>query len=367
MSQHTDGNEDTPLLETTENIVKGNDSLRWRSFKKFAAVAVILVFFVGWGVHESRKNNKPRTIEPINLRMYTNNIRFDNKHVDPGEAHWSSRKQLVTSSIDFNTNEGNANIVCLQEVLRNQLQDILYNLNNENTTNKWSYFGVGRTDGVLEGEFAPILFKNSEWEIIENRTLWLSDTPDVPSRGWDAALERIVTIVTLRSKASPEIVLNFFNTHFDHRGVKARRRSAMLIAEKMENYNKYPSFLCGDFNTQPTDEPYQILKSLGFKDSRTLIDDLHSHGHLSTFTGFDKLNEVNTIIDYIWAPYFAQNGNLLPHLAESENNNYYGWNLHETHKIDIRDFSIQHSYYHEMYMSDHRPVVADFTIFKEVN
>ena len=62
-----------------------------------------------------------------------------------------------------------------------------------------------------------------------------------------------------QSRLNPEIKFNIFNTHYDHRGVEARRKSSQLIVDKMKNYNDYPSFLCGDFNTEPNDEPYHIL------------------------------------------------------------------------------------------------------------
>ncbi|ODV65114.1 hypothetical protein HYPBUDRAFT_158675 [Hyphopichia burtonii NRRL Y-1933] len=305
----------------------------------------------------------PNLVDPLNLRIYTNNIRFDNKNRDSHEKPWSKRKQLITSSIAFNTRPGNANVVCLQEVLHNQLEDILFNLNHGNE-GEWTYYGVGRSDGLTRGEYAPILFKDQEWSVIENRTFWLSETPDVPSRGWDAALERIVTMVTLQSRVNPLIKINFFNTHYDHKGIEARRKSSLLIIDRMTNYNDYPSFLCGDFNTQPTDEPYHILKEHGFKDSRTLADSLNSYGHWSTFTGFDKHHEDNTIIDYIWAPYFAKNGNKpVSHELNSDiaDINYYNVNLHQQYNIVIKAFGILHSYF-DFYMSDHRPVVADYIV-----
>lgn len=303
----------------------------------------------------------PELTKPLRVRLYTHNIRYDNRNPDKHERFWSERKKLVTSSIDFNMDTGAANIVCLQEVLHHQLEDILYRLNNEGTRDEWTYFGVGRTDGYTRGEYAPILYRNSDWTLMDNKTFWLLETPRIPSKGWDAALERIVTMVTLRSKLNPLITLNFFNTHFDHRGKAARRHLAQLIANKMENYNNYPSFLCGDFNTQPTDEPYQILKSHGMKDSRFLIDRLHHYGHSGTFTGFNKHNEANSIIDYIWAPYFAENGNNQPSVEALETINYYKWDFHNTHKISLRSFAILQSYF-DYYMSDHRPVSADYDI-----
>lgn len=363
--QMAENNETTPLINDRAPEESPTKPVSKKNRLILGIVAIFgILAITGWTVFRITEK-PPLTNDPLKLRLYTHNIRFDNNYNDPNEEKWSKRRQLVTSSIDYNTNSGFANVVCLQEVLHNQLEDILYNLNKENSIDEWTYFGVGRTDGKIEGEYAPILFKKSEWDIVDNRTTWLSESPEVPSRGWDAALERIVTMVTLQSKVNPFIKLNFFNTHFDHKGKKARRESSRLIVDRMKNYNDYPSFLCGDFNTKPTDEPYHILKLHGFKDSRTLIDKLHSYGHTATFTGFDRAHEDTAIIDYIWGPYFAENGNQSPSILELEDINFYDLDLHESYKIMIEQYAVLHSRFHDIYMSDHRPVSADYIVYKD--
>ncbi|RLV91436.1 hypothetical protein JA1_003897 [Spathaspora sp. JA1] len=292
----------------------------------------------------------------VAVRIYTNNIRYDNRNrPDEFEQPWKKRRVQSINSMDFHSSS-QANVVCLQEVLHHQLIDILTSL-NKHKDEKWSYYGVGRQDGVTKGEYAPILFKSKEWRILENSTYWLSETPWKPSRGWDAALERIVTMVTLESLHNPLVKINVLNTHYDHRGKVARRKSSKLIIDKMENFNSYPSFLCGDFNTQPSDEPYQILTKAGFKDSRKLIDWDDSYGHSSTFTGFDKDHEGDSIIDYIWSPYFTRSDEV-----ETESINYFGLDHHKYYDIVLRQFGILHNYFKGFYFSDHRPVVATYII-----
>jgi len=78
---------------------------------------------------------------------------------------------------------------------------------------EYAWVGVGRTDGIDQvrlfslqlslfayqsrfekGEFAAILYRKTRIELIKNETIWLSQTPHViGSRGWDAALERIMS------------------------------------------------------------------------------------------------------------------------------------------------------------------------------
>ena len=60
------------------------------------------------------------------------------------------------------------------------------------------------------------------FELIEHGDFWLSDKPDeAGSRGWDAALPRVATWAKFKDKAAGTQLLHV-NTHFDHRGEKAR-------------------------------------------------------------------------------------------------------------------------------------------------
>ncbi|KAG2731185.1 hypothetical protein G9P44_005601 [Scheffersomyces stipitis] len=370
--------ESTPLLtsgsgseETRTNPRSSGRSSRFRLLIIPTLIIIVLVYATNWYItsHSSVNQALPFLGKPLKLRVYTNNIRLDNRYPVKGEQPWSKRKKQVINSIDFNTALGHANVVCLQEVLHNQLVDILEGL-NKNAEQIWTYYGVGRNDGLEAGEYAPILYKHSDWILLDNQTFWLSETPWKPSKGWDAALERIVTMVTLESRINPLIKVNVFNTHFDHRGVLARKKSAELIVDKMENFNDNPSFLCGDFNTQPKDQPYHVLSDAGFKDSRKLVDYDYSYGHSTTFTGFNKEKEDSSIIDYIWSPYFSQGnfGNDTSPVKDYEDevanemNNYYNLEHHLVYDIVIKQFGILHNYFKGFYFSDHRPVVASYEI-----
>lgn len=304
------------------SVASANTTRKRGNVTRYARLAFVLVtaaFFVIFDIGLPAAN-------AMKLRLYTNNIRYDNKNLVPGEHSWKERGPLVTESIRFHTQAG-ASVVCLQEVLRNQLEDILGDLNLKNK-HDWDYYGVGRTDGKYKGEYAPILWRTADWNVIDRKTYWLSPTPDVPSKGWDAALERIVTTVILELKHNGQRI-KVLNTHFDHKGVTARRELAKLIMSKMEAGSETP-FLCGDFNTQPTDEPYKLLTKGGFKDSRIQGK---GYGYNSTFSDFNRQKEANTIIDYIWA----------------DKNSHW------------RTYGVVPNYF-DFYMSDHRPVIADYEI-----
>ena len=76
-----------------------------------------------------------------------------------------------------------ADVIGVQEALYGMLADL------DTLLPEYSRIGVGRTDGKMSGEFSAILYKRDRLEVLENKTFWLSPTPEVPgSKGWDAAL-----------------------------------------------------------------------------------------------------------------------------------------------------------------------------------
>ncbi|CAN6636910.1 hypothetical protein TRVA0_016S00694 [Trichomonascus vanleenenianus] len=270
-------------------------------------------------------------MEELSYRVYSHNIRYDNHRPVENERYWSERKHGVIASIRFNAER--STIVCLQEVLHNALEDILNGLGDD-----WSYFGVGRDDGKTRGEYAPILFRKSQWELVDSNTFWLSETPDRPSRGWDAVLPRIVTFVRLRHRETGREIAAF-NTHYDHIGKKAREESSKLIIHKMNEQmgedHSTPVTLCGDFNSSRDDIAYKTL-SKQLIDSGEVLEKHARYGHSGvTYTGFNR-HETPSYIDFIWYP--------------------------KTADMTQTTFGILHSEYHGFLLSDHRPVSIDLVV-----
>jgi endonuclease/exonuclease/phosphatase family metal-dependent hydrolase len=75
----------------------------------------------------------------------------------------------------------------------------------------------------------------------------------------------MVTWVKLRDNKSGKdaVPILWLNTHFDHRGPKARHESAMLIRRKIAELGKGCALLVtGDFNSAETSSPYKALFGL---------------------------------------------------------------------------------------------------------
>lgn len=179
------------------------------------------------------------------------NIRYENQgDMEKGNG-WEQRCPVITQLIRFH----DFDIFGSQEVMNGQLNDMLNQLKGYN------YIGVGRNDGLKEGEYSPIFYKNDKFEVVKSGHFWMSEIEDKPNVGWDAALPRICTWGKFKLKGTDESFW-FFNLHMDHKGVKARVESSKLVVEKINSMCKgEPVILTGDFNVDQTSDGYKILCS----------------------------------------------------------------------------------------------------------
>jgi len=232
--------------------------------------------------------------QPEPLRIMTFNIRYNN----PGDGFnaWPHRKELAASMIRYH----DADVVGLQEALYGQLEDL------KTLLPAYEWVGVSRDDGSSDpdspGEFAAILYRGDRLERLNGGTFWLSPTPEVVgSVGWDAALTRIATWCLFRDKRSGRRFCHI-NTHFDHRGEKAREESARLILRQLAAIagNATPILLTGDFNCVPTDAPYRVLTGEQALQDALLISRQPHHGPQATWSGFSFPGQPGRRIDYIF-------------------------------------------------------------------
>ncbi len=215
------------------------------------------------------------------------NIRYNN----PGDGvnAWPNRKEKVFKLI----HEVNPMILCLQEVLNNQLKDL------EKALPGFAWVGVGRDDGKEAGEYVPIFYRTDVFTLVKTDCFWLSEKSHTPGAlGWDALCPRMIVWVCLREKATGD-TLFVFNTHFDHMGVKARDMSGKMIVHAADSLaGKHKTLVTGDFNSTPTDAGYLNVIAGGFSDSR-LVTRTPPEGPEYTFTGFDITKPHGNRIDYI--------------------------------------------------------------------
>ena len=159
--------------------------------------------------------------------------------------------------------------------------------------------GIGRDNGKKKGEHMSIFWNKKTVSMLKWGTFWLSETPDKPSMGWDAACFRTATWALMKCRKTGNKFW-FVNTHLDHKGKEARRNGLKLIVEKIAEINPqgYPMVLTGDFNVTPDNEALKDLDAM-MKSARKCAARTDSHG---TYNGWGR---GGGIIDYIYYSGFS--------------------------------------------------------------
>ena len=227
----------------------------------------------------------PAIAQKDTVTVISFNIRYNNP--GDGDNIWDNRKASCVKMAQMEKPD----FLCVQEAYFVQLDYLNKSLPN------YQYIGVGRDDGKQGGEHMAILYRSDRYEVVEHGDFWLSATPDVCSRGWDGACNRIVTWGYFRDKKTGKHVY-CFNTHLDHVGEVARRESLKLIPERIKSIvtdKKAPVFLTGDFNSDINSEIFKPLKKV-MKQARKDAPVTDNRG---TFNGWGNAPN-NVVIDHIF-------------------------------------------------------------------
>jgi endonuclease/exonuclease/phosphatase family metal-dependent hydrolase len=221
----------------------------------------------------------------------TYNIRLD--VASDGDNAWPQRRSTLTGLIAYYAPD----LVGMQEVLPHQKQAV------EADLPAYHFVGVARDDGRDKGEYSPLGFRRDRFALIASGTFWLSPTPEVPGKGWDAAYPRIASWARLKDKAAKRSLL-IVNTHMDHVGMTARLEGARQIRRWIASQRKAGEtlVLMGDFNS-PTNSPaYAAIVEPGagaLRDTLTISRTPH-FGPLGTFTAFKIAQVEPAPIDHIF-------------------------------------------------------------------
>jgi endonuclease/exonuclease/phosphatase family metal-dependent hydrolase len=229
------------------------------------------------------------------VRVMSYNIRYAN--ASDGENVWEKRRDFLAETI----RAFDPDLLGTQETLARQRDDLAARLDG------YAIFAAGRDDGREAGEMMALFYRKARFEKLDGGHFWLSETPDrAGSKSWDSSLPRMVTWVKLRDRTDPEArPIAFFNTHFDHRGPKARIESARLLRTKIEELGEgCRVVLTGDFNSRDGSEPYRTLFGDGDPQARILRDTYRvTHptraGDEGTTTGFKAGISPGGRIDWI--------------------------------------------------------------------
>lgn len=215
------------------------------------------------------------------------NLRYANTN-DIGNL-WQDRAPVIASLIRFHRFD----IIGTQEGLRNQLEDLSKMLP------EFERYGIGRDDGIAAGEHSAIFFNKNKFGLIDKGNFWLSETPEKPSKGWDAAINRICTWVKLIEKSSGKSFF-VFNAHYDHMGNMAREESSKLVLNKIQDIaGDVPAMFMGDLNGDHSTSWYQLIARSG------RLYDAYDYASIryasnGSFNGFGSSIAKSNIIDHVF-------------------------------------------------------------------
>lgn len=200
---------------------------------------------------------------------------------------------------------------------------------------EYAHVGIGRDPGG-KGEASPVFYLKDKYEVTDSGTFWLSQTPEKPSKGWDAFFfNRVCTYAVLKEKATG-FTYAHFNVHTDHIGVVSRLESAALISKKIaEIAPDIPVVLSGDFNDDEGSDMYNRILESGMQDTKFLAADTMDSGTYHGYSDFSEKNRTKPI-DFIFVNAYVSSV--------------------ESYKVDLKKFN-------GIYPSDHHPVIVTLTLF----
>ena len=228
-------------------------------------------------------------VQAQTLYVGSYNIRYQNKWDAEAGNGWEQRKSPLCDQIAFE----HPDIFGTQEVLEQQLYDILGLLPG------YDYIGKGRDDGIHGGEHEAIFYDRQRLTLLDHDDFWLSETPDKPGLGWDAACIRICTWGHFEDKQN-QWDFYFFNLHMDHVGIVARQEAAKLVTERIRTIaGDKPVILTGDFNVDQTNIIYSTFTDSG------LLDDSYEKAQRrfaenGTFNSFNPDLKTTSRIDHVF-------------------------------------------------------------------
>ena len=281
--------------------------------KIFDYTFVILTFVFAMSISQSVSAKDGN--ESPELKVMSYNIRMGS--ANDGTNSWQFR---FPATLEMLTDQ-KPDVFGVQEALEDQLMVITENIKG------YKQVGVGRDNGKKKGEFMSIFWNTKTVSLIKWGTFWLSDTPDKPSKGWDAACYRTATLALMKDKKTGK-KFYFVNTHLDHKGKEAQKNGLMLIIDRIASINPegYPMVLTGDFNIKPNNPAIAELDKK-MSSTRSIAEKTDNN---KTFNNWGKAAD-DMIIDYIYVSGFSS-------CPEYQ--------------------TVTKSYFNKKYVSDHYPIFA---------
>ena len=260
----------------------------------------------------------------------TYNVHGIEDHLPGPQSEWENRKGPIAELIM----QKDIHIFGLQEPYFGQVCQL------SELLNEYQWYGIGLDDGKKEGQINAVFYKKNQFELKDKGTVFLSENPRLPGKGWGARFPRGVTWVNLIEK-NTQSSLFFFNTHFDYHSRLARDESAKLVRYTIEKLAEdVPVILVGDFNIFSSLGGNETYKLLTQKNKKNLLFNAQNismsphKGPVGTWSGFKEAGKPGIKPDFIFVNRFIR---VFAHQIVAN-----------THKGE--------------FLSDHLPVIAELEI-----
>ena len=206
------------------------------------------------------------------------------------------------------------------------------------TVGKIGYLPAQQQAYSEKGSYA---FKNFIWydssqnELLKGGQIWLSSTPDTPSRDFGSKFYISAGYAVFRSKETGRCVA-YVNTHLDVKSSEIRLKEIAILKGKIKELEKngFPVFVTGDFNSPEGSAEYEAM-------SQELLDARYTASvstELNTFNGYSVEGTIIPVEKYKRIDFCFYNGNRT------------GTNIDSFEVIDR---------WQDGYMSDHNAVVIN--------
>ena len=165
---------------------------------------------------------------------------------------------------------------------------------------EYDHVGEAR-DGSRNTEYSCVFFLREKYELIDEGTIWLSETPYVSgSKSFSSSMPRICTWAVLKNRESGEVYTHL-NTHLDHLLEKARKGQAGVLLEKAAELSvSAPVVITGDFNADEKSATYSMMTA-EYADSRTEAAESAEGKTYHNYGLGDPFH--STAIDFVFVPF----------------------------------------------------------------
>lgn len=203
--------------------------------------------FLSFAISNCAKNTEQsKVVDSIQFRIGQYNIRYPAPEDEKTGNGWEVRKkpmaELITSHhFDiFGTQEG-------YDFMLEDLKGLLPGFNY--IKHRYGSSNIHHNTAIF--------YKTSLFVPIDKGVFWFSETPDIPSIGWDATDKRICQWVKFKVRKTGQ-EFYFFNLHFYWRYKVAKEESGPLLVKEIKKIAGNSPVICtGDFNSTP--ETSQII------------------------------------------------------------------------------------------------------------